>query len=236
VILVGANDVTHRVRPSVAVRALVEAVTRLRERGAEVVVGTCPDLGTLAPVPQPLRSLGRRLSREMAAAQTIGVVSVGGRTVSLGSLLGPEFEASPHEMFSEDGFHPSAAGYARCAAALLPSVCAAVGVWTDGDADPVPDRRRGEGVAPIAQAAVAAAEDAGTEVAPARVAGSERGPFGRWAMTLRRRRTPMPAAEPPHEEEPELPEEEPELPEEVADLPAQDGGGDPRPEQAATGQ
>jgi hypothetical protein len=167
----------------------------------------------------------------MAAAQTIGVVSVGGRTVSLGSLLGPEFEASPHEMFSQDGFHPSAAGYARCAAALLPSVCAAVGVWTDGDADPVPDRRRGEGVAPIAQAAVAAAEDAGTEVAPARVAGSERGPFGRWAMTLRRRRTPMPAAEAPHEEEPE------EESSEVTDvMRAEEESGDPPADQAATGQ
>ena len=31
------------------------AVRRLREAGAEVVVGTCPDLGAVQPVPQPLR-------------------------------------------------------------------------------------------------------------------------------------------------------------------------------------
>jgi hypothetical protein len=36
--------------------------------------------------------------------------------VSLGDLLGPEFKRSPSEMFSIDGFHPSAAGYAAAAA------------------------------------------------------------------------------------------------------------------------
>ena len=55
----------------------------------------------------------------MAAAQTVAVVEAGGRTVSLGSVLGPEF-ASDHEMFSVDEFHPSAVGYAQAAAVLLP--------------------------------------------------------------------------------------------------------------------
>ncbi|MFP5346335.1 MAG: SGNH/GDSL hydrolase family protein [Actinomycetes bacterium] len=198
VIMVGANDVTHRVKPAVAVRALARAVTRLRETGAEVVVGTCPDLGTVEPIAQPLRSIARRLSREMAAAQTIAVVEAGGRSVSLGDVLGPEFEASPHELFSEDRFHPSAAGYARCASVLLPSVYAAAGYWPDGGAERAPERRRGEGVAPVAHAAVAAADDPGTEVAATRVAGDERGNAGRWAMLLRRRREPLPAVEQRH--------------------------------------
>src|SRR5207247_3661320 len=64
VIMVGANDVTHRVRPSESVRALDLAVRRLRDLGAEVVVGTAPDLGTIEPLAQPLRWLARRLSRE----------------------------------------------------------------------------------------------------------------------------------------------------------------------------
>src|SRR5919202_1374137 len=55
VIMVGANDVTHRLSPSVSVRSLDRAVRRLRERGTQVVVGTCPDLGTVEPIPQPLR-------------------------------------------------------------------------------------------------------------------------------------------------------------------------------------
>ena len=51
VIVVGGNDVTHRVPVADAVRHLEEAVVTLRERGAGVVVGTCPDLGALRPVP-----------------------------------------------------------------------------------------------------------------------------------------------------------------------------------------
>ena len=121
-------------------------------------MGTCPDLGTVEPVPQPLRWIARRWSRQLAAAQTIVVVEAGGRTVSLGDILGPEFAASPKEMFGPDRFHPSAAGYASAAAALLPSVCAALDVWFGGRAEQAPDLGRGEGVPPIALAAVEAAD------------------------------------------------------------------------------
>jgi lysophospholipase L1-like esterase len=44
--MIGGNDVTHRVRPQDAVRDLDQVVRRLRAGGSEVVVGTCPDLGT----------------------------------------------------------------------------------------------------------------------------------------------------------------------------------------------
>lgn len=192
-ILVGANDVTHRVKPATAVRALGQAVARLRDAGAGVVVGTCPDLGTVQPIGQPLRTLARRLSREMAAAQTIAAVEAGGRSVSLGDLLGSEFQASPRELFSSDRFHPSAAGYARLASAVLPSVYAAAGYWPDGGTERQPERRRGEGVAPVAQAAAAAVDEPGTEVAATEVAGSARSHAGRWALLLRRRRQPLPA-------------------------------------------
>ena len=193
VFMVGANDVTHRIKPAEAVRALDAAVRRLRETGCEVVVATCPVLGTIEPLPFPLRSLARRASRELAAAQTIATVEAGGRTVSLGDLLGPEFEASPKELFSSDRFHPSAAGYARAAAALLPSVVAALGYWGDGAPERRPDARRGEGVDDIAHAAVRAADVAGTEVSGTDINGVERGPRGRWAILLRRRGQPVPA-------------------------------------------
>ncbi|MFT4212978.1 MAG: SGNH/GDSL hydrolase family protein, partial [Microbacterium sp.] len=68
VIVVGGNDVTHRIPVPVSVEHLARAVTELRARGAVVVVGTCPDLGALRPVPQPLRALASRLSRQLAAA------------------------------------------------------------------------------------------------------------------------------------------------------------------------
>jgi lysophospholipase L1-like esterase len=185
VCMIGANDVTGRVPPAEAVRALSETVSRLRTAGAEVVVGTCPDLGTIEPIAQPLRMLARRWSRQMAAAQTVAVVEAGGRTVSLGDILGPEFAARPGELFSSDRFHPSAAGYAAAAAVILPSVCAALGLWPEADLPPRPFRR--EGVAPVATAAVRAAGVAGTEVTAARVDGHERGPRGRWALLRRRR-------------------------------------------------
>ena len=192
VIMVGANDVTHRLKPSESVRALSATVTRLREAGAEVVVGTCPDLGSIEPIAQTLRWLARRWSRELAAAQTIAVVEAGGRTVSLGDLLGEEFASRPQVMFSSDGFHPSAAGYARAAAALLPSVCAALDVLPR-DADRPPDLRLGEGVDDVVHAAARAAAAPGTEVSGTEVGGAALGPRGRWAVLLNRVRAPLPA-------------------------------------------
>ncbi|MFW6774319.1 SGNH/GDSL hydrolase family protein [Nocardioides sp. CPCC 205120] len=127
VLVVGGNDVTHRVPVADSVRHLREAIEALGERGIPVVVGTCPDLGALRPVPQPLRSLGSRASRQLAAAQRAAAVAAGARAVSLADVVGPFFITNPDEMFSLDRFHPSAAGYKRTAKAVLPSVLAALG-------------------------------------------------------------------------------------------------------------
>src|SRR5262249_45203070 len=94
-ICIGGNDVTGRVSARVAVGYLAAAVRVLRVFGCEVVVGTCPDLGTIRPIQPPLRWVTRHWSRQMAAAQTIGVVEAGGRTVSLGDLLAPAFYRDP---------------------------------------------------------------------------------------------------------------------------------------------
>jgi hypothetical protein len=188
--MIGANDVTHRMPPTQSVRRLSAAVRRLRTAGAEVVVGTCPDLGTIEPVQQPLRWLARRASRQLAAAQTIGVVAQGGRTVSLGDLLGPEFEANPRELFGPDNYHPSAEGYATAAMAVLPTVCAALGLWPAEEERPDVSRR--EGFLPVARAAAEAAAEAGTEV----TAAMPTGPRGPWALLKRRRRRHVPEAEP----------------------------------------
>ncbi|QGV82762.1 SGNH/GDSL hydrolase family protein [Streptomyces ficellus] len=185
VIMIGANDVTHRMSPTQSVRYLSTAVRRLRTAGTEVVVGTCPDLGTIEPVYQPLRWLARRASRQLAAAQTIVVVEGGGRTVSLGDLLGPEFAANPREMFGADNYHPSAEGYATAAMAVLPTLCAVMGVWPETDRLEA-DRR--EGMLPVAKAAVEAAEEAGTEVTGARAP---------WALLKHRRRRRLPSVQDP---------------------------------------
>jgi lysophospholipase L1-like esterase len=182
VILIGGNDVTHRLAVATAARHLAAAVRALRAADAEVVVGTCPDLGTVQPIQPPLRWLARRWSRQLAAAQTIAAVEAGGRTVSLGDLIGPTFAAEPDRMFSWDRYHPSADGYAAAAAAMLPTLVAAL----TEPAGAVPVLRADEGVRALPQAAVEAAERAGTEVSAASIAGSERGPAGRWAQLRRR--------------------------------------------------
>jgi lysophospholipase L1-like esterase len=123
-IMIGANDITHRLPPVEAARQLGEAVTRLREVGCAVVVGTCPDLGTIRPIQPPLRWLARRWSRRLAKLQASAVYAGGGRSVPLGALLGPEF-AKRSELFGPDRFHPSVEGYATAVAALLPALAAA---------------------------------------------------------------------------------------------------------------
>ncbi|MGR4883436.1 SGNH/GDSL hydrolase family protein [Streptomyces sp. LARHCF249] len=185
VIMIGANDVTRRMPPTQSVRCLTSAVRRLRLAGAEVVVGTCPDLGTIEPVYQPLRWVARRVSRQLAAAQTIGVVALGARTVSMGDLLGPEFAANPREMFGPDSYHPSAEGYATAAMAVLPTLCAALGLWPESDRL---DVSRDEDMLLVAKAASAAAGQAGTEVTAAR---------GPWALLKHRRRRRVQAEELP---------------------------------------
>jgi hypothetical protein len=181
--MIGANDVTHRVKPAESVRHLTASLDALRDADVEVVVGTCPDLGTIRPIAQPLRWLARRFSRTLAAAQAVAVVAAGGRAVSLGDILGPEF-ATQREFFSEDQFHPSAAGYARAAEVLLPSAAAALGLTTESrPAGPFTSTR----ARPVAQAAARAASRPGTEVAAASVHGESTGRRGPWARLIRRR-------------------------------------------------
>ncbi|ASU82494.1 G-D-S-L family lipolytic protein [Nocardiopsis gilva YIM 90087] len=194
IVFIGANDVIHRMRPADSVRHLQSVVRELTSMGTAVVVGTCPDLGSVRPIGLPLRLVARRSSRQLAAAQTIAVVEEGGRTVSLSNMLADEFQAYPDELFGPDRFHPSARGYAQAAIAVLPTACVALGLLPD--LETVPDPDQGEGVLPISRAAVEAAEEPGMEVSGVKVAGHERGPRGRWATLLRRRtETPVPDIE-----------------------------------------
>ncbi|HEV2640240.1 MAG TPA: SGNH/GDSL hydrolase family protein [Actinocrinis sp.] len=121
--MIGANDITHRRSIPQAAAELGQAVARLRQAGCQVIVGTCPDLGTIRPIQPPLRWLARRWSRELAQRQATAVYAAGGRSVPIGALLGPEF-ATRTELFGPDRFHPSAEGYATAASAMLPALIA----------------------------------------------------------------------------------------------------------------
>ena len=142
VIVVGGNDVTHRVPVAESVRHLEEAIADLRARGAEVVVGSCPDLGALRPVPQPLRALGSRASRQLAQAQEAAAV----RRRRARGVAGPRRRAVLHHQPRRDvqprPVPPQRAGYKRTAKALLPSVLAALGLEDDV---PFGHRRPGAG-------------------------------------------------------------------------------------------
>ncbi|UYM06466.1 SGNH/GDSL hydrolase family protein [Solicola gregarius] len=183
-IVVGTNDVTHAVPPAESVRRLGAAVRRLRDAGCEVVVGTCPDLGTIEPLRQPLRSFARAWSRHLAARQTVAVVEAGGSSVSLGSLLGHDFAIAPDEFFSDDRFHPSETGYVSMVTAMLPAIARAGGV--DDEDDEALAYTPGT-VLPVSFAAKRAAHQSGTEVSGAMVGGRSRGPRGRWAAIRRLR-------------------------------------------------
>ncbi|WP_329787812.1 SGNH/GDSL hydrolase family protein [Lentzea sp. DG1S-22] len=139
-IIIGANDVTSRMGTGESARLLAEQVRRLRATGCGVVVGTCPDLGVVRPIPQPLRMVGHRYSLRLAAAQTAAVRGAGGIPVSLANLLAPEFLARHADMFSSDRFHPSAVGYEAAAGVLLAPLCQVAGLGAGWVAPVVPLR------------------------------------------------------------------------------------------------
>lgn len=202
VIVVGGNDVTAFVAPRRSAAILGQQVARLVAQDIAVVVGTCPDLGTVQPVPPPLRQVGWLWSRALARAQTIAVVEAGGRSVSLGALLGPAFSLDPL-MWSTDRFHPSAEGYAMAASVLLPSVAVAAGVRPEIPTTPTPTRTMS--VAAAATAAVSRDGSEVAEIAPAGVRARTRVRAGAWdprrlpARLRRRRLPPAPPSQEGHE-------------------------------------
>lgn len=132
VIMIGANDITKPNGVGPSARRAGTAVQRLRAAGAVVVVGTCPDFGVITAIPQPLRWYTRGRGLRLARAQANAVRAAGGVPVPFSDLLAPEFYKAPEVLFSEDMFHPSAAGYALAASQLMPALCKALGEW-DGD-------------------------------------------------------------------------------------------------------
>ena len=132
VIMIGANDITKMNGIGPSARRVGAAVRRLRAAGAVVVVGTCPDFGVVTAIPQPLRLVARTRGLRLARAQAGAVRAAGGVPVPLADLLSPEFLQTPEVLFSDDMFHPSAAGYALAAKQLLPALCNALGEWIGG--------------------------------------------------------------------------------------------------------
>ena len=121
VVVIGANDLTHRVPADRAAGDLADAVSRLRAATSEVVVAPAPDLSAVPHVPVALRAAVRANSEQLRRRQVEAVTPLGARVAD-----------SPHDtseafredlsLFSADRFHPSSRGYAVIADALLPEL------------------------------------------------------------------------------------------------------------------
>ncbi|HYO00395.1 MAG TPA: SGNH/GDSL hydrolase family protein [Mycobacterium sp.] len=145
VVMIGANDVTALNGIGPSARRVGAAVRRLRGSGAVVVVGTCPDFGVITAIPQPLRLVARTIGLRLAHLQAGAVRAAGGVPVPFSDLLRPEFQKAPEVLFSDDMFHPSAAGYALAAQQLLPALCKQLGEWSaDSDVEPALKSRTGD--------------------------------------------------------------------------------------------
>lgn len=199
VIFIGANDVTHAVPIRTSVRLLDETIRRLRAAGIHVVVGTCPDLGTIEPLAPPLKQVARAWSRKLAAAQATAVVEADGRAVALASILSSEFTRLSDLLFGPDRFHPSAAGYARMTAAVLPTVLAALDLVPAGEESP--EYARGEAVLPIDIAVLEAARQPGASVEPVEEGATPAAGRPRFAQLRLRRRQPETDVETPSDSE-----------------------------------
>jgi lysophospholipase L1-like esterase len=133
-VIIGGNDVTSKMRVGTSAEVLAKQVRRMMRAGATVVVGTCPDLDIIQPIPQPLRAIASRWGLALARAQRKEMERLGGvATVSTAALLSPEFRRRPDELFSEDRFHPSGAGYEVAAEVLLAPLCDAAGLLRSRD-------------------------------------------------------------------------------------------------------
>lgn len=127
VIMIGANDVTALNAVGQSAQRLGAAVRRLHTSGATVVVGTCPDLGMIAAIPQPLRWVAHTRGRRLAHAQSLAVKAAGGFPVPFPDLRASEFQNAPELLLAQDQYHPSAAGYALAADRLIPALYDALG-------------------------------------------------------------------------------------------------------------
>jgi lysophospholipase L1-like esterase len=125
VIIIGANDLLHHTHAGRAARQLGDAVRRLREAGAEVVVAPAPDLSALPDTPRGLMPVLRAASMLLRDSQIIAARAAGAHVADRDHATARAF-AADRSLFCADRFHPSSAGYAVIAEALRPAVTTAL--------------------------------------------------------------------------------------------------------------
>jgi lysophospholipase L1-like esterase len=124
VVVVGANDLARFIPAERAAASLAAAVAGLRAGGTDVVVVPAPDMSSVPHVPPAFRPLVQAACGQLQRRQADVALSAGATVADVSREVSLAFAADPG-LFSADRFHPSSAGYARIAEALLPSVLAA---------------------------------------------------------------------------------------------------------------
>ncbi|HEV2757516.1 MAG TPA: SGNH/GDSL hydrolase family protein [Actinomycetota bacterium] len=115
----GANDVTHWTTLSVVEDNVRYVLDEMAKIGAEVVVAGPPDMRSPVFL-EPLRSIVGWRGRAVQAAIEDVARAEGVPVVPLADETRDFFAEDPDRYYSDDEFHPSAAGYALWADAIFP--------------------------------------------------------------------------------------------------------------------
>ncbi|MEX2587536.1 MAG: SGNH/GDSL hydrolase family protein [Actinomycetota bacterium] len=122
VVEIGANDTTHLTPIFRVRRNMAEALDRLSESDADLVVVGPPHMGTSPIFLEPLRTLTgwrgdmvRRAIEAEAKERDLPFVDLAAGTRRA-------FETEPEKHYSSDWFHPGAAGYKLWAEVMYPTV------------------------------------------------------------------------------------------------------------------
>jgi lysophospholipase L1-like esterase len=132
-VVIGANDLARFVPPARAAAALGDAVRLLRSAGTDVVVVPAPDMSSIPFVPPAFRSAVRAACAQLQRGQAAAAEAAGCTVATVATEVHDAFAGDP-DMFAADRFHPSSAGYARIAAALVPYVLDAARTRRDASA------------------------------------------------------------------------------------------------------
>ena len=128
-ISIGANDVTALTRRPTfrgRYRELVREIATIAPDADLVLVGI-PDMGTAPRLPQPLRQIAGLRASQLDDDIAHLAADVGVHHVDLAARTSATFSSDPDRYFSADDFHPSAAGHAVWAEAVVESVAASAG-------------------------------------------------------------------------------------------------------------
>ena len=101
-------------------------MSRWRPSGTHKVTRPAPDLSAVPHVPELLRPVVRERGDLYRERQVAAVLEEGGRVADAEQRASRAFAADP-SLFSADRFHPSSAGYAVIAEAVLPPLLDAAG-------------------------------------------------------------------------------------------------------------